>query len=47
MEERHVEMPAEWKGIVPTEVFIEEGKRLVEEASKRDLPLRMLGGVAI
>ena len=47
MEERHVEMPSEWKGIVPTEVFIEEGKRLVEEASKRDLPLRMLGGVAI
>ena len=47
MEEHHVEMPSEWKGIVPTEVFIEEGKRLVEEASKRDLPLRMLGGVAI
>jgi hypothetical protein len=47
VEERHVEMPAEWNGIVPTEVFIEEGKRLVEEASKRDLPLRLLGGVAI
>jgi hypothetical protein len=47
MEERHVEMPAEWNGIVPTEVFIEEGKRLVDEASKRDLPLRLLGGVAI
>jgi hypothetical protein len=47
VEERHVEMPAEWNGIVPTEVFIEEGKRLVEEASKRALPLRLLGGVAI
>jgi len=47
VEERHVEMPPEWNGIVPTEVFIEEGKRLVDEASKRDLPLRLLGGVAI
>jgi hypothetical protein len=47
VEERHVDMPAEWNGIVPTEVFIEEGKRLVEEASKRGLPLRLLGGVAI
>jgi hypothetical protein len=47
VEERHVELPPEWNGIVPTEVFIEEGKRLVEEASKRDLTLRLLGGVAI
>lgn len=47
MEERTVEMPAEWRGVVPTEVFIEEGKRLVDEASKRGIPLRLLGGVAI
>ena len=46
-EARPVEMPPEWKGIVPTDVFIQEGKRLVEEASKQGLPLRMLGGVAI
>ena len=42
-----MEMPAEWGGIIPTEVFLTEGKRLVEEASKRKIPLRLLGGVAI
>jgi hypothetical protein len=47
LEERTVEMPAEWSGIVPTEVFLEEGKRLVDEASSRSIPLRLLGGVAI
>lgn len=46
-EERTVEMPEDWRGIVPTEVFIEEGKRIVEEAAKRGIPLRLLGGVAI
>lgn len=40
-------MPPEWGGIIPTEVFIEEGKRLAEEAAKREIPLRLLGGVAI
>lgn len=47
MEERVVEMPEEWGGIIPTEVFIEEGKRIVDEAAKRGIPLRLLGGVAI
>ena len=47
MEERVIEMPEEWSGIVPTEVFIEEGKRIVDEATKRGIPLRLLGGVAI
>ena len=40
-------MPSEWGGIVPTQVFLDEGRRLVEEATKRDIPLRLLGGVAI
>ncbi|MGA2972792.1 MAG: hypothetical protein ABSE39_09260 [Candidatus Bathyarchaeia archaeon] len=47
MEERKVEMPNEWGGIIPTQVFIDEGKRLVDEAAKREIPLRLLGGVAI
>lgn len=47
MEERQVEMPPEWGGVIPTEVFIGEGKRLVDEAAKREIPLRLLGGVAI
>jgi len=47
MEERRVEMPPEWGGIIPTDVFIQEGTRLVDEAAKREIPLRLLGGVAI
>jgi hypothetical protein len=47
LEERIIEMPAEWGGVVPTEVFLQEGGRLVDEASKRRIPLRLLGGVAI
>lgn len=45
--ERVAEMPPEWGGIVPTEVFLEEGKRLVDEAAKRNIPIRLIGGVAI
>jgi len=40
-------MPDEWKGIIPTQVFLDEGRRLVEEATKRGVPIRLLGGVAI
>jgi len=40
-------MPEGWKGIIPTEIFVDEGKRLVEEATKRGVPIRLLGGVAI
>ena len=47
MGDHKVEAPPEWGGIVPTEVFIEEAKRLVDEAGKRGIPLRLLGGVAI
>jgi len=47
LEERIVEMPPEWGGIIPAEVFIEEGRRLVDEAVKHGMSLRLLGGVAI
>jgi len=47
LEERIIEMPAEWGGIVPTDVFIQEGRRLADEAAKRGIPIRLLGGVAI
>lgn len=47
MEERVIEMPEEWGGVIPTEIFLEEGKRIVDEATKRGVPLRLLGGVAI
>jgi hypothetical protein len=42
-----IEMPEEWNGIVPSEVFFEEGKRLVDLANKQKLIIRLLGGVAI
>jgi hypothetical protein len=47
LEERVVEMPPEWGGIIPTQVFLDEGKRLASEAEKRGIPIRLLGGVAI
>jgi len=40
-------MPAEWGGLVPTEAFLEQGQKIVEEASKAKIPLRLIGGVAI
>lgn len=47
MEDRAIEMPQEWGGVIPTDVFIQEGRRIVDEANKREIPLRLLGGVAI
>lgn len=46
-EERAVEMPKEWGGAVPTEVFIDEAKLMVEEARKQGLTLRIMGGVGV
>jgi hypothetical protein len=41
------ELPAEWNGIVPTEVFMSESGNIVNEAKKNGLALRILGGLAI
>ncbi|MFQ6085964.1 MAG: hypothetical protein ACE5OY_06855 [Candidatus Bathyarchaeia archaeon] len=41
------ELPEEWKGIVPTEVFLREAKTIVGEAEKRGLTLRILGGLGV
>ncbi len=41
------ELPKEWKGIVPSEIFIQEAKRLVEEANKKGIILRIMGGLGI
>jgi len=46
-EERIVKMPPEWGGVVPTEAFLEQGRKIVEEATKANIPLRLIGGVAI
>jgi len=41
------ELPEEWKGVVPTEVFLQEAKKITETAKNEDLPLRILGGLGI
>jgi hypothetical protein len=41
------EIPEEWKGIVPTEAFIQEAEKLVEEAKKKGATLRIMGGLGI
>jgi len=47
MEERVIRMPPEWGEVVPTEAFLEEGRKIVDAASKSGIPLRLIGGVAI
>ena len=46
-EERIIKMPPGWGGIVPTEAFLEQGRKIVDEATKAKIPLRLIGGVAI
>jgi hypothetical protein len=41
------ELPEEWKGIVPAEVFIRESQEIVEEAKRQGIILRILGGLSI
>jgi len=41
------EMPPEWNGTIPTEVFMQEAERTVEEANKKGITLRVLGGLGI
>ncbi len=41
------ELPEEWNGKVPTEVFLQETERIVKKASAEGLTIRVLGGLAI
>jgi hypothetical protein len=41
------ELPEDWKGIVPTKVFFDEAERIVKEADKKGIVLRILGGLGI
>lgn len=41
------ELPKEWKGIVPTEVFLRESQEIVEKAKEKGMILRILGGLGI
>jgi hypothetical protein len=41
------ELPKEWNGIVPTEVFMRESEGIVNTAQKEGLTLRIIGGLGI
>ncbi|MEM1536316.1 MAG: hypothetical protein QXT10_03605 [Candidatus Bathyarchaeia archaeon] len=41
------ELPEEWRGIVPTEIFLQESQRIVKEAEREGIVLRILGGLGI
>ncbi|MFZ0965187.1 MAG: hypothetical protein WAN82_00975, partial [Candidatus Bathyarchaeia archaeon] len=41
------ELPEEWKGLVPTEVFLRESQEIVEKAKQEGMVLRILGGLSI
>lgn len=46
-EEREIEMPPEWGGIIPSQVFVDEARKIVEGADRAGLTVRAMGGVAI
>ena len=46
-ENRTNEMPTEWNGKVPTQIFIDESLRILKAASEAKVALKMLGGLAI
>lgn len=46
-EEREIRMPEEWGGIIPSQVFLDEARWIVEEGKKEGLILRVMGGVGI
>jgi hypothetical protein len=46
-EAREIRMPEEWGGIVPSDVFLDEARRIVEEGEKQGLILRVMGGAGI
>jgi hypothetical protein len=41
------ELPEDWKGIVPTEVFLRQAETIVEEAEKKGIILRIMGGLGV
>ncbi len=41
------ELPEDWKGIVPTEIFLQEAETIVEEAVKKGIILRVMGGLGV
>ncbi len=46
-EAREIQMPEEWGGIVPSDVFLDEARRIVQRGQEQGLILRAMGGVGI
>jgi len=46
-QDQFVELPAEWGGFVPSQAFIDESRRIIDEANRGGLLLRAMGGVGI
>jgi hypothetical protein len=44
---REIRMPEEWGGIVPSKVFLDEARRIVDLGEQRGLTLRVMGGAGI
>jgi len=44
---REVRMPEEWAGVVPSQVFLDEARRIVEQGEREGLTLRAMGGAGI
>ena len=44
---REIQMPEEWGGVVPSEVFQSEARRIVERGEEEGIVLRVMGGVGI
>jgi len=41
------ELPEDWRGLVPTEVFLQEAETIVEKAEKKGIILRIIGGLGV
>ncbi len=41
------ELPEDWKGIVPTDVFLRQAETIVEDAEKNAIVLRIMGGLGV
>jgi hypothetical protein len=44
---REIRMPEEWAGVVPSQVFLDEARRIVEQGEQEGLTLRVMGGAGI
>jgi hypothetical protein len=44
---RETSMPEEWGGVVPSQVFLDEARRIVDQGEQQGITLRVMGGAGI